>query len=397
MKSTIYIIILTMLLMNCIQVNTGGNMSQYRSKELIYSNSTGEKGMTIYIYNADNILYKSIWSLDDGSRSSVNSYQYNGRGQLVGFYRQFSDGLESEEFYIYENEKLKKEYFSRSDGRKGYIEYFYDEEGLKTGAECRAYKGWLTCDLQYLYSGGRLTKAIITKDGESTGEVKYTYDESGHLLEEYWDFNGKWTQTFTYRYEKSNKGEIILSNPFFKIGSDYLIDKEEYSFGKDFKGPSIYKYNDQGLLKEKIFLRSDGLTTQTEYFYKGRRLIESIRHADERPDKVYRYQYNDMGRLIQRQYYEDDMLTGYEIYDYDKNGVLKEAILKDFDTWLTGRIEFETDEYDNVIKGVYRGQPSDAEITYKYNKQGMTMEIIWDFEDSRYENQIYKLHYRAVK
>lgn len=397
MKLIVCAIIISLLLMNCIQVDMGENISQYRAKELLYTNSAGEKGTTVYIYNTEGMLYKSVWSLDDNSRSSVNEYQYNDKGLLTGFYRQFSDGLESEEFYIYENDKLKKECFSRSDGRNGYIEYFYDEEGLRTGAQCRAYKGWLTCDLEYVYSGGKLTKAIITKDKESAGEIKYTYDEAGNLLEEYWDFNGKWSQTFTYRYEKSNRGEVILSNPFYRIAHDYRIDKEEYSFGGDFRGKTMFRYNEDNLLEETVFLRSDGLMSQTQYSYRRRTLSESMTYTDNKPDIKCIYQHDEMGRLIQKQEYENDKLTGYEIYMYDKNGVLQEAIMKNTDSWLTGRIVFETDKYDNVIKGIFRGEPSNAIIEYRYNKQGMTMEIIWDFEDEHFDNQLYTLSYRVVK
>lgn len=179
---------------------------EYRLFKLHYNNSSGEKGVTLFDYDEDGIMHKATWKLLDGSRSSLNYYEYNECGNPVSKYREFSDSITSKNIYEYDdNCNLISETFTRSDGIKGTTIYEYDESDILLKANCEGLNGWFYGVITYSYDDdGLKTNSYFTQKGEPAGTITYSYDEKGNLIKEYWDFNGKWNQTFVLEYEKIN-------------------------------------------------------------------------------------------------------------------------------------------------------------------------------------------------
>jgi len=180
--------------------------TEYRLSKLHYNNSSGEKGVTIFEYDEDGIMHKAIWKLLDGSRSSVNYYEYNECGNPISKYRVFSDSITSENIYEYDNNcNLILETFGRSDGVKGTTIFEYDEYDKLLKSNCEGLNGWFYGVITYFYNrDGIKTNADFTQKGKPAGTITYSYDENENLIKEYWDFNSKWNQTFTFEYEEIN-------------------------------------------------------------------------------------------------------------------------------------------------------------------------------------------------
>jgi len=370
------------------------NEGKYLLKRLHYENTGGEKGVSTFIYDAANNLYKGVWELLDSSRHSINYYTIN-NGRVVELNRYFSDNMTSEKTFVYNSKGLIiSESFHRSDSVDGKADYEYDTNDKLVKQVCNKKNGWFTGELHYSYKNGHPNEAKIFRKGKQIGIVTYKYSDDGNLLQEFWDFTGDWTQTFNYEYIKKDCKSWTNSNPLLSLSNCYLIDKENYSFNNKTTGPSFYKYDKSGKLTEKTFVRSDGLKTRTTYEYnKVGTLISAIRHYNDNTEGIFNYQYNSNGQIIEKSFKKPDGTISSESFAYDIHGKLRLARYDNMDGWLTGNIIFELDRYDRVKSGRFESdEGTEALISFIYNKNDLVMQIQWSFSTG--ENQTYTFDYK---
>jgi hypothetical protein len=359
---------------------------EYQLLKLYYENSSGENGLTTFDYDEKGILDKAIWELSDGSRMSLNFYKHDKNGNLISKYREFSDSLTSNQFYEYDDHgNLIKETFQRSDSVSGRTNYEYDKNGQLIHADCSGLNGWFYGEINYIYDEtGRKQKADIIQKGKNTGIILYAYDGNNNLIKEYWDFSGQWSQTFIYEYEKCQTSLpqfYTSSNVFIINNSEYRIVKESYDYADKIGGPSYYIYNKNGKLLNKRFERSDGFSTETAYLYDHRgQLTKSYRKYSNGLCAVFTYEFNNLGKLIKRSFKRTDGMAGSESYDYDEKLKLTHANWENFDSWLTGSIEFRNNKNGDLSEGYFHGiNGFDAKINFKYDKTGNLIKIYWNF------------------
>ena len=375
---------------------------KYRLLRLYYENSSGENGRTTFDYDEKGILDKAIWELSDGSRMSLNFYKYDNNGNLINKYREFSDTLTSNQFYEYDdNGNLIKEIFQRSDGVSGIATYEYYKNSRLISADCNGLNGWFHGEINYIYDEtGRKQKADIIQKGKNTGIILYSYDDNNNLIKECWDFSGKWNQTFIYEYEKC---QSILpqfytsSNAFIINNSEYRIIKESYDYASNTGGPSYYIYNNNGKLLNKRFERSDGFSTETTYLYDHQgKLTKSYRKYSNGLCAVFTYEFNNLRKLAMRSFERTDGATGSEFYDYGEKSKLIHADWENFDSWLTGTIEFTYNENGRLSKGYFHGTKDfDAKLNFEYDKTGNLTKICWNFSFG--EKQTYLFEYEKIE
>ncbi len=234
-----YTIILTLLF--SANADKSGN-EEFRLSKLHYENSSGEKGITIFEYDEYGIMYKAKWELLNGSRHSFNYHTFDENGNMIQKYREFSDGITSNLLYKYDKQdNLISEHFERSDGVTGTTNYIYDETGKLISTDCKGLNGWFFGILTYKYEqNGKKAGATIKQKGNQAETISYGYDNSGNLIKEHWDFSGKWSQTFTYEYEKHENTFLVYytsSNVFISNTSKYRLVEEKYDYNKSNGGP----------------------------------------------------------------------------------------------------------------------------------------------------------------
>jgi hypothetical protein len=226
------------------------NKDQYLLKRLHYQNSSGEKGVTTFIYDKENQLYKAVWELLDSSRYSFNYYKLNNEN-IVEVYRTFSDKMTSQKKFTYNTQnQIIEEYFWRSDSVEGTAKYAY-KNGKLSKLIANKMNGWFTGELHYEYENQTLKQARIFMKGENVGIVYYKFSNTGNLIEEKWQFGEKWSQTFTYEYVEKVCLNWVSSNPLIVIPCPYIVEKEDYDFNKETGGPSEFVYDKGGKLIEK--------------------------------------------------------------------------------------------------------------------------------------------------
>jgi YD repeat-containing protein len=268
------------------------NKDQYLLKRLHYQNSSGEKGVTTFIYDKENQLYKAVWELLDSSRYSFNYYKLNNEN-IVEVYRTFSDKMTSQKKFTYNTQnQIIEEYFWRSDSVEGTAKYAY-KNGKLSKLIANKMNGWFTGELHYEYENQTLKQARIFMKGKNVGIVYYKFSNTGNLIEEKWQFGEKWSQTFTYDYVEKVCLNWVSSNPLLVFQCPYIIEKEDYDFNKETGGPSEFVYDKSGKLIEKTFTRSDGLKTKTTFEYDvERKLVKSYRNYSDSTKGIFSYYYN---------------------------------------------------------------------------------------------------------
>ncbi len=373
------------------------NSDNFRLITLKYSNSSGEKGITHFEYNALGQLALSRWENFNGERSSINKYKLNKKGEVIEKTREFNDSLSSIQTFEYNLcGKILRESFFRSDGVSGEVTYSYDEHGKLSSAHCQKMNGWFTGDIQYVYNSyDVLDEALIQRDGQTIGAINYRYDIDGNLLLEKWDFNGLWEQIFIYEYIETPDTVFLYSNPFVINRGFFRIEEEFYSYDGGNEGPSKYLYSGNKLIT-KTFERSDGMNTVTHYHYdESGILLSSDKVYSDGKTAEFFYTFNDNRKLTRRWFRRSDGLEGDEVYSYDVEGRLIMARYEKMDAWLTGTMAISHDSNGLPIKGFFKGDENfDADVYFIYDEYRNLVKVQWDFSFGK--SQIYTFKYIAT-
>ncbi len=366
---------------------------EVRPVNLYYENSTGEVAITTYYYDLSGTNYLAHWQLGDGSRSSINYYEHDSSGNQVRKYREFSDGFISDQHFFFDTEgRLIGENFSRSDSIEGKTDYEYDDQGRCMAARCMGLNGWFHGDLIYFYdSEGMKTGAGIYQGGDSVGFIEYSYDYFGNLVGEYWDFNGQWTQTFTYEYQQGAAKCFTSSNVFIRENKWFRVNHEEYIYNDETGEPSYYRYDDEGRLGEKEFIRSDGLSTRTTYQYDSTGILRSSFRQYHNGDSAnFHYWYSIDRKLLVRTFERSDGDSGSETYRYDENGLLESGELNNFDGWLNGTLTLVYDGSGLLSAGKFLGNDGfDADLRFEYDLNMNLAAINWEFTFGGFQKYTY--------
>jgi len=399
MQNLIFILIITITVLNTTLYSQpfGEAMPEYKITELLYENSSGEKGITYFRYNNQNKLIKAMWSLDDKSRYSINYYENDSNGNLASAFRDFSDGIISYECFNYDTIGNKiSEYFYRSDGINGSAVYTYNSNKL-IQAKFINYKGWLNGILKIQYNkNNKKNKGVLLKNGNIICNISYDYDSTGNLIREFWDFNGKWSQTNNYIYAKKNQSIRFYSSPYLSSESNYRISKEYYTYNDEIGGTSLYYYNEYGLLVKKVYTRSDNFITNTFFNYNTKeRLVISKRIYSDSSADIFTYNYDEENNLIKRNLFKADTLYGFEAYLYNSDGEFIKAYLRNFDGWLSGTINFKSNELGKITNGDFIGENGlNASIIFRYNQKNLISEIKWNFTSGKFQK--YNFEYELI-
>jgi len=187
--------------------------------------------------------------------------------------------------------------------------------------------------------------------------------------------------------------ERYYSTPFIRIPWKYRITREDYSYNDDITGFSNYYYDDEGLLKKKEFIRSDGFKTITFFNYRqGGKLKTSERVLPGGRKMVFTYTYDESGHLVQRISAIGDSIAATESYLYNDDGQLAEAFYKNVDGWLSGKLKFTSDPGKRIVSGTFRDENGNqADIRFTYDPEGLLTGIRWIFQNGTF--QVYSFRY----
>ncbi|MFC2115441.1 hypothetical protein ACFLTU_03150 [Bacteroidota bacterium] len=366
--------------------------NKYRLIKLHYDNSDGEEGVTHFYYNREGNNYMAIWQLADSSRSSLNYHSLDSAGRIIKKSRDFSDGIKSVQHFEYDRKgNLLSEDFSRSDSVTGLVNYIYTEDGKLQSADCRGLNGWFYGQIMYEWEDGKKVAANLMRDSVSIGNIVYEYEDM-RLIREHWDFDGKWSQTFAYEYQKAARQSYTSPNVFICESPWFRISSEYYEFNGKQGGPSLYTYDETGRLIEKEYIRSDGLRTLSTYQYDSTGLLDlSLRDYQDGRSTDFLYWYSVDRQLLVKTFMWSDSTSGSETYRYE-DGLLKRGEYVNVDGWLNGILDINCSSDGIVSSASFKGNDGfDAELNFAYDRNFNLTKIHWEFSSG--DNQSYFFKY----
>lgn len=383
MKQTTVIVLAALFFPGAVCAQFLPEYDDVRLARMGYTNSGGENGVSIYHYRRDGVMGAGTWLLRDRSRYSANYYIYDEYGRMIEKYREFSDGLVSTQHFEHDAAgRVTRESFERSDGRGGYADFTWSEDGQLLTADCRKFRGWFDGFIRYEYEDGRLASAAITRDNQAFGEIHYVYGADGHLAEETWYLGGgQWSQTFSYEYEPLPLISFSASSPLLMMNPGFWVTGESYDFNARGGGPSFYEYDEDGRLLKKVFERSDGLRTETSYAFDDvGNLVSSHRVYHDGRTADFLYDYDDAMRMSGKTFKQSSGEAGFEKYHYDRLGRLTGATYQNMDFWLNGELAFSYDDWGRLEKGTFNGRDGlNAKLEFTTDENGNVLRLHWAF------------------
>ncbi len=227
---------------------------------------------------------------------------------------------------------------------------------------------------------GMITKHTKTVDDGISVSENYKYDTGGRLTEVnherqgattkiYYDFSGREIA----RLNSENKGSINVYKNDELIAKVMILDPEKKIFQ-----PEIYRYNDAGLLVEKMNwkndLSPDSLEKSLFTYDTGGRLIMEIHN-----NKITEYEYDIFSRMIKKREYDKNSgssMTGkiYK-YGYDENDQILETQLNVHNLRFSDAVYMGEDTkkwnyyYDKFGRLIEEKDPNGLNKGYEYSDE----------------------------
>jgi len=185
----------------------------YRVEEEYYEYSDGGSGPSKYEYENGKLVKKTYFRSD--GLTTKTSYQYDDSGKLLSSKRQYSDGKTADFIYTFdENSRLTKRLYTRSDGLTGEEIYTYDQEGRLAMAEYKKMDAWLSGTIAFSHDKQNLpVKGYFKGDDNFDADIYFYYDDYNNLVKIQWDFSFGKSQVYTFKYHKLYKPEKRQVDP----------------------------------------------------------------------------------------------------------------------------------------------------------------------------------------
>ncbi|QDP72474.1 hypothetical protein FOG18_07845 [Legionella israelensis] len=293
---------------------------------------------------------------------------YNEQGQLI--YEVNADGAIIEYRYNHQGQRYEKRAYYQPISSFDPQQYLRasDIKPIEDKRHDRQYR-------YYYDDAGRLT-AEVDAEGQAT---EYSYDAMGHGWQACRYFNKvtSYSEIWSLVKPKSNIKDIITRHFYDKAGF-LTADLDAMGYLTE------YRYNDRGLLEEKI---AYARKAQVEN-YSAHMAIEQLRPEIHDNDHHIHYQYNERG-LVNKEKTTGGLATSYI---YDDAGALITKTISDERNHQSHQTRYRYDDKGRLIQSLdekgsallmISNQLTEAEIEAIWTKHGTR--FVYDSEDNLIE------------
>lgn len=234
--------------------------------------------------------------------------------------------------------------------------------------------------LEYQYhfdADGKLSDqmmAIHRRDGRvDSTVVSYEYNAANHLTRKRLnDSHG----FYSYSYELNDAGQCTKETYFreenigpsrfeFKLGKQYVISSESYSYGAPsdtMKRKKVYNNYGKAYMREDTYFNTLGykLMEEVKYIVNGRRSrvffeYDEKGYVSKRIDQpslrdttktISTFTYDEVGNLLEENIYRNDKHLTIKQYLYDDRMLMKATLTKDVETEVITIVQYEYTFYE---------------------------------------------------
>ena len=221
-------------------------------------------------------------------------------------------------------------------------------------------------------NGNKITE-ITYNDGTEYYRVNYTYDEQGYMTVVEFVSQQSEMLNFRYEYEYGENGLPVkqtIMNSKGKQTNEILFEYDEQ--GREIRNVDkneviTYTYGENGsYVKRWESLNSDWVSeTEVVYDQNGALILErTVQNGNDTKDQ---YEYDEQGRRIRRETWQNGELLAYRTMEY-RDGKLYRAIHYDATGKITSIELLEYNEYSECILSDYRDARGNLlqSMTYEY-------------------------------
>ena len=182
---------------------------------------------------------------------------------------------------------------------------------------------------------------------------------------------------------KKDTGQIIK----------YRITVQNYVNASGETGITYYYYNSDGINDKCYWTLLDSTRFSHNWYTYERRgnLLRKYREFSEGriSSNIYKYDQNDL--LVEELFERSDSVSGRVTYTYDDRGHPLTADCQGLNGWFYGFIEYQTDEHGRKISAsISKDTAQIGTITYTYDENGNLLKEHWDFPDIWYQTFEYE-------
>ena len=176
------------------------NSGFYKVEEEYYEYSGGGSGPSLYEYDNGKLI-KKVFTRSDGLTTET-TYKYNDAGLLISSLRKYSDGKTADFYYLFDSDnRMTKRWFKRSDQLEGEEIFTYDSQGRMVMAKYKKMDAWLSGTITFDHDqNGLPVKGYFNGEDNFDADIFFEYDKYNNLIKLKWDFSFGKSQVYTFKY-----------------------------------------------------------------------------------------------------------------------------------------------------------------------------------------------------
>jgi len=179
----------------------------YRLEEEFYEYSEGGSGPSRFEYDNTKLIRK-VFTRSDGLTAET-TYQYDNTGLLISSLRKYSVGNTADFYYSFDSDnRMTKRWFKRTDGLEGEEIFSYDNQGRMVMAKYNKMDAWLSGTITFDHDhNGLPVKGYFKGEDNFDADIYFEYDEYYNLIKLKWDFSFGKSQVYTFKYSALYKDD----------------------------------------------------------------------------------------------------------------------------------------------------------------------------------------------
>ncbi len=261
-----------------------------------------------------------------------------------------------------------------------------DTEGLESGEKQISYR--LKKVLRYFdeksYQDGVINETII-----------YNYQEDGiSFVTENIDSDGDKNEALSQIYDE--KGRLIEicrlgDYQYFFYNEDGQLYKSEYIYGEMSPETTLYEYDSNGYLIKETSYNSEGYAAEVKTYTndaEGKALHVQSKWSDVDEYSYIVYAYDEAGRVVKEERYNESGYHFQEIFQYDDNGNLVQKEQQEYGA-LTKREVMEYDHAGNL--------KSKIETYFSNGEPGTVQRYFYEYEEIIIEGHVHNYTSKETK
>lgn len=256
--------------------------AQFYYNDVVSLNESNHLYQTLIKNNIKEVTATSTESDGTPTEGFAYSKKITGNGSLVSTHTELETGGTSDDFDVYDNNRLAKSSDS-SDNVLTTVNYTYNNEGnilqVQTQTDDTAMDTHSVEIHQWFYTGAIPDSMIRIKDNDDSTLIHFKKDEHQNIIEETWIKKGRAIEHYYYYYNGQNRLTDIVrfNSKAQRMLPDFLFEYDDagtlVSLTQVPQGSSDYVvwkyvYDDRGLkIKDVLFDKHQELLGTVSYSY----------------------------------------------------------------------------------------------------------------------------------